>query len=250
MDENNEQKSKEEIKEKDNLVEKEPKENTAEGNKKGTSFDTDKLKSETSNTVNQVKDTIKNVNIKEDSIEAKNFVIEMFSKPVDKIKEVIEDNTGKTFKYAIIIIAIWIIIAVIKRCIGGIFRLTAGDAILTLLKTIIAPVLSILVMSVIALMLVKENKKSLTTIITSITIANIPTVIASIIVMFNYISTSAYKITSPISSFCAVISTVLIFFAIKYLFNKNDSEAIKTFALVEVIYFIISFALSFLGIAI
>lgn len=216
-------------------------------NKKETSFDTDKLKSETSNTVNQVKDTIKNVNIKEDSIEAKNFVIEMFSKPVDKIKEVIEDNTGKTFKYAIIIIAIWVIIEVLKKCFSGIFSLTGGEAILSLIKSIVSPILTILVISVITLMLIKENKKSLTTIITSVTIASIPTIIASIISMFNYISNSAYKITSPISSFCSVITTVLTYFAIKYLFDKNDSEAVKTFVLVELIYFIISFVLSFLG---
>lgn len=251
MDENKEQKANEEVK-KDEKVE--TKENVTENKenktdeKKENSFDKEKLKSETSNTVNQVKDTIKNVNIKEDSLEAKNFVKEMFIKPVDKIKEVVEDNTGKTFKYAIIIIAIWTIVSVLKKCFGGVFSLPGGEAILGLLKSLITPILGILVISIIILMLSKENKKTLTTIITSVTIANIPIIISAIIGMLNFISTSAYKIISPISSFCLVITTVLLYFSIKYLFNKKDSEAIKTFVLVEGLYFIVSFVLSFLGI--
>ena len=39
-------------------------------------INTDALKSEASTTVNQVKDTIKNVDIKKDSIETKGFVLE------------------------------------------------------------------------------------------------------------------------------------------------------------------------------
>ena len=97
-------------------------ENNEEQVKKEGSIDTEKLKSETSNTVNQVKDTIKNVNFKEDSLETKNFVVEMFTKPVEKVKEVVEDTTGKTFKIAIIILAVWAVVAVLKININTSFR--------------------------------------------------------------------------------------------------------------------------------
>ena len=254
MEENKKEKNNETKENKEVNLEKQAgeKENNAknETDKKENSFDTEKLKSETSNTVNQVKDTIKNVNIKEDSIETKNFVKEMFLNPVDKLKEVVEDNTGKTFKYAIIIIAIWVIVALLKRCFGGVFSLPGGEAILSIIKSIITPVLSILIVSVIILMLMKENKKTLTTIITAVTITNIPAVIALIIGMLNYISNQAYKITSPISGFCSVLSTILLYIAIKFLFNEKDSEGVKKFAIVEAIYFVIYFALSFLGISI
>ena len=214
-------------------------------------FDTERLKTETASTVNQVKETFKNVNIKQDSIETKNFVIEMFLKPVDKIKEVIEDNTGKTFKYAIIMIAIWVLAIVIDECfkIKG-FSYLNGTVIWNLVKTIIVPVISILVISVIILLLSRQNKKSLTTIITSVTIANIPQIISAIISLLIYASYQAYKIILPISTFCTLMTTVLTYFAIKYLFDKNDSDSIKTFALVEVIYIIMGFILSYLGITI
>lgn len=215
--------------------------------KKENSIDTEKLKNETSNTVNQVKDTIKNVNIKQDSLETKNFVVEMFTKPVEKIKEVVEDTTGKTLKYAIIILAVWIIVALLKRMFGGVFSLPGGEAIWSLIKAILTPALGILVMSVVILLFSKENKKSLTTIISTLTIANIPVVIGSIITMLNYTGNQVYKITSPISTFLSLITTVLTYFAIKYLLGKEDNEAIKSFALVEAIYLVVSFAVSFLG---
>ena len=148
MEENKENKQQEEIKEETKTVEnkteevkdekkktenkteeiKEKVENKAEEKKEG-SFDTEKLKSETTNTVNQVKDAIKNVNIKQDSIETKDFVKNLFVKPVEEIKKVVEDNTGKTFKYAIIIIAIWTIIKLFRLCFSGVFKQTAGAAI-------------------------------------------------------------------------------------------------------------------------
>lgn len=221
-------------------------ENNEEVKKEG-SIDTEKLKSETSNTVNQVKDTIKNVNFKEDSLETKNFVVEMFTKPVEKIKEVVEDTTGKTFKYAIIILAVWIVVAVLKKIFSGVFSLPGGEALWGLLKSILTPALEILVMAVIILLFSKENKKSLTTIISTITIAKIPVVASSIITMLNYAGNQVYKITSPVSTFCSLIATILTYFAIKYLLGKEDDEAIKSFALVEAIYLVVSFAVSFLG---
>ena len=94
----------------------------------------------------------------------------------------------------------------------------------------------------------KEKKKSLTTMITAVTVAQIPVIISALISLINLLSSSAYKITSPISSLCSAISIVLTYFAVKFVFNKKDEEAIKTFVLVEVIYIVVAFILSFIGI--
>ena len=91
-------------------------------------------------------------------------------------------------------------------------------------------------------------KKSLTTMITAVTVAQIPVIISALISLINLLSSSAYKITSPISSLCSAISIVLTYFAVKFVFNKKDEEAIKTFVLVEVIYIVVAFILSFIGI--
>ena len=79
-------------------------------------INTEELKSEASNTVNQVKDTIKKVDIKKDSVETKGFVMEMFKNPLDKIKDVAEDAKGKYLKYAIIALVIWVAEKFISRC--------------------------------------------------------------------------------------------------------------------------------------
>lgn len=52
--------------------------------KKKREVNTEELKSEASTTVNQVKDTIKNVDIKKDSIETKGFIAELFKDPLGK----------------------------------------------------------------------------------------------------------------------------------------------------------------------
>ena len=149
---------------------------------------------------------------------------------------------------AIIIIAIWTIIKLFRLCFSGVFKQTAGAAIWAIVRAIITPALGIIVLAVIMLMLNKEKKKSLTTMITAVTVAQIPVIISALISLINLLSSSAYKITSPISSLCSAISIVLTYFAVKFVFNKKDEEAIKTFVLVEVIYIVVAFILSFIGI--
>ena len=86
------------------------------------------------------------------------------------------------FKYAIIIIVIWVVAELLNRCftIGPIWGLSSlGSSLMSVIKATIAPICSILVMSIIVLVMNSKNKKSLTTIITTVTTANIPLVIAS-----------------------------------------------------------------------
>ena len=66
-------------------------------------IETNELKSEASNTVNQVKETIKKVDIKKDSIETKGFITELFKDPLGKIKEIVTKDSGKFLTYSIII---------------------------------------------------------------------------------------------------------------------------------------------------
>lgn len=245
MSENNEQNKTEEIKEK---VKQEEKTENKQETKKNEA--TEELKKEASNTVNKVKDTIKNTNIKEDTLETKKFVTEMLTRPASKLKEVVEDTTGKTLKYAIVILAIWVIAAFVNTMFSGIFRMSGGAALWAIAKAIVAPVIGIIAFSVIVLLFSKDNKKSLTTIISTITIAKVPRVVATVVLMLNHIPGQIYKITSPISVFCTVLTTILLYFSVKSLLNKDDDEAIKAFVGIEAIYLIIDFVLGFIGISI
>ena len=99
-------------------------------------INTEELKSEASNTVNQVKDTIKKVDIKKDSVETKGFVVEMFKNPLEKIKDVAEDTKGKYLKYAIIVF-------VISMFLSMLYYLWIGRSILSLL-TFISMIITLL----------------------------------------------------------------------------------------------------------
>ena len=212
---------------------------------------TGELKKEAGNTVNQVKDTIKNTNIKEDSIETKKFITEMFSKPATKLKEVVGDKSGKTLKFAIIILVVWIVVGVVNRMFGGAFSEKNGAAMLwNLCRGALVPVLSVGVFSVIILLFQKENKKSLTTIFSTVTIAHVPTVFAKVILLLNHIPGEIYRLTSPISAFCTVATIILLYFSTKHLLNKDDNEGIRTFIGIEIIYEIVALLLGFINISI
>lgn len=211
---------------------------------------TEEIKKETVETAKQVKDSIKNVDIKNDAKEATGFVSAMFKDPFAKIKEIVEDKENKNLKLAIIFIVIWTVAVFIKALAAKYWSFSAVFRnVLSLIKTIIAPVLGILVLSAIVYFMNKKEKKSLATIITSITIAKIPTILASVISLLTIFSVSAYRITSPISSLCSVVTIILTYFTIKAIFNEEqNSKFLKTFVIIEAIYYVAYLIISFLEI--
>lgn len=220
-----------------------------EENKEQT-VNTEELKRETVDTVNQVKETIKNVDIKNDAKEATGFATSMFKDPFGAIKEIVNDDSNKHFKTAIIFVAIWTIVVFIKALslkhwsFDALFR-----NVLSLVKTIIAPALGIVVFSAIMYFMNKENKKSLVTVMTAVTTAKIPVIAASVISLLTLFASSAYKITSPISSLCSVISVVLTYFTAKTIFaEEENSKFFKKFVAIEAIYYVAYILISFLEI--
>ena len=211
---------------------------------------TEEIKKETVETAKQVKDSIKNVDIKNDAKEATGFVSAMFKDPFAKIKEIVEDKENKNLKLAIIFIAIWTVAIFIKALAAKYWSFDAlFRNVLSLVKTIIAPTLGILVLSAIVYFMNKNEKKSLTTIITSITIAKIPKILASVISLLTIFSYSAHKITSPIASLCSVVTTIITYFTIKAIFNEEqNSKFLKTFVIIEAIYYVAYLIISFLEI--
>lgn len=214
--------------------------------------DTEELKTETSNAVNQVKDTIKKVDIKKDSIETKGFIVDMFKNPLEKIQEIVTKDTGKFLTYAIIIIAVWTIAELLVECfsLGNIWGyMHIGSSILSIIKIAITPILSILAMTFIVFIMNTKNKKSLTTVVTAITAAKIPVVIASVLSILRILSSQIGIITSPITKLCSVVSIILMYFATKSIFGiDKNSDFIKKFVMIEAIYYVVYIVLTFLGI--
>lgn len=221
-----------------------------ENQKEEKIVDTEELKKETAETVNQVKDTIKNVDIKNDAKEATSFAKKMFSDPFGAIKEIVNDSSNKQFKTAIIFVVLWTVAVFVDAFFAkywsfrGLFK-----NVLSLVKTVIAPALGIVVLSTIIYIMNKENKKSLITTITAITIAKIPVVVAAVVGLLDIIGSGIYKITSPFSALCSTISIVLTFFAAKQLCGEEEcSKFIKKFVVIEGIFYIAYIVVSYLGI--
>lgn len=226
--------------------------------KKDFTIDTENLKNETSSTIDQVRETIKKVNLKEDTEETKGFLLEFFKNPINKIKDIANaDNTY--FKTAIVLLIIWTAAELIQNLyyvidlssIANFFRYGFFDSILSIIMATISPVLGIVVFSLIVLVMNKERKKSLSSIIAAVTLAKIPTILAAVLNILVIISSQVSRITGPITSLCYVISTVLLYFGIKELYLKEDDNSfIKTFITIEAIYFVARFILSFMKISI
>lgn len=214
-------------------------------------IDTEELKSETVNTVKEVKETIKNVDVKKDALETKGFIKEMFTNPLEKIKNIVDDNGNKFFKHAIILIIVWIAAILLKEIFASSYLWKYGvfKHILGIIKSVIAPVLGILTMSIIMLVLNKQNKKSLTNIVSAVTAAELPLVIASVVNLLTIISSSISAFTVPFYKFCSIVSILFMYFVAKNIFAESEnSKFIKKFIIIEAIYYAVYFVFTFLGI--
>ena len=227
-------------------IEKKNKENSkTENNKKenNKTVNTEKILKETTETINEVKDQVKGSfkkeELKNSAKETTNFIVGMFKNPIEELKKIADDTTNKNFKYAVILAIVWILAVVILRIYYSSLSWNVFKYLLPLIKSAVAPVLSILVLSVTILALNKNKDKNLITVMSVVTAAKLPIVIASVISLLRLISTKVTTVTSPFSSLCTVISTVLVYFGAKFVLGeKDDKSYIKKFVAIESIYYI------------
>lgn len=202
------------------------------------SVDTEQLKNETKETVNKVKDSIKNVDLKKDAKETKSFLKEMFSNPFEAVRRVAEDGENVLSKVVFLMI-IWIAASVI----AGIITImkygkysSIGNNLMDFISYILGPILYILVPAIIILIMNKQNKKSLITIISTLTIAAVPTIINEIIDIIEGLVSGITIISSPISTMFSAIALVLTYFGMKDLFGeKEDKSFIKKYAIIKLL---------------
>ncbi len=211
----------------------------------------EEIKKETSETVKKVKETVKNVNIKDETLKTKGFIKEMFKNPVNKIKEIANEDT-KYLKTAIFILVIWTIAVFIKSTYSTIYYWGFSRVfsnLLDVIKAILVPILGVIVYSVIIFILNKNEKKSLTNIISTVTATQLPLAIASIVSLLTIFSYEIVNLTTAFTKLCTVITIVLSYFGYKELLkDNNDSTFIKKFVLIQICYYIVYIILTFLGI--
>ncbi len=225
-----------------------------ENENKETAVNKEEIKEETVKTAKEVKETIKNVDIKKDAKATTGFITEMIKNPLTRLKEIANDKDNKDFKYAVVLAVVWLIVNAILdlssySSLDSFFAYRFTNHFLSLIKTMIGPIVGIIVMAIIVFAMNKKNKKSFMTILTSITAAQIPVIVADILGLLLLISMSISKLLTPFSMFCTVISTVFTYFAIKALFGEEDNtKFLKTFIIIQAIYYVAYLIISYLEI--
>lgn len=231
-----------------------------ENNQNQNSVNTDEIKNQTVNTAKQVKETMKNVNFKEETMVAKNTVVSMVKDPIGTVENVAEDKENKFFKTTLFLIIVWAIVGLLDRIflgieMKGIYEEDLGFVFenyifkLATLWAILKPVLIIGVYSIIAFALNKNNKKQIPEVASVVSVAYLPVIVGAIIGLFNILSDELYKIIDPIQSILSTATIVLLYFGLKKVFNENDDKKfIKTFVVIVAAYELVSFILQFMKI--
>ena len=92
----------------------------------------------------------------------------------------------------------------------------------------------------------KDKKKNFLAVVIAVVVAKLPVVVASIVSLLSSVSSEVAKITSEFSGFCSVLSTVLLYFAIKALYKEeNDDKVTIKFIITMAIYYGVALILSF-----
>jgi hypothetical protein len=219
-------------------------------------IDTDEIAKETANTFNnvkdQVKETFKKDELKNNAKETKNFIVGMFKDPIGELKNIANDSTNSSFKYAVITVIIWMLAILIYQVwYYTKYHYKFFSDILDIIKVVASPVIVVFVLSLIIFIFNKNKDKSLTTIISVVVAAKLPLAISDVVDILRIIGSKVYIVLNPFSRLCTVISTILIFFGIKFIFNDEDEkELFKKVIIIEGIYYIASILIGLLDITI
>lgn len=199
-------------------------------------IDKEQLKSETKDTVNQVKENLKAVNINEEAKATQGFLKEMLVTPFETVEKVAtgEENA---FRRAIVLLIIEVAAVVISSFIStatlSYYGFMSGlkYILLSALRTVVA----VAVPAIVILVMNRNNKKSLTTILSAIVVARVPSICAAVLGIISAFFLKLGLIISPITTALSALTIVFSFVAMKTLFDEDNEKFIFKFAIIKVI---------------
>lgn len=218
--------------------------------KEEQTINTDELKKEASDTVGKVKDTIRDLKIKDETMNARNFMKDMVKDPISKTSEISKDEDNKFLKTSLFMVIVWMLAKLLYSTLAYSKFSSFGRNILSIIKSTISPLCIVLTLTLIIFVLNKKHKKSLTTVLSTVVTVYMPMVVASLVNLLYLIDYQMVKVTTPVTTLATFITVVLSYFAMKDIFEEEtELESFKKFVLVEVIYFAVAIVISFLGIS-
>lgn len=187
----------------------------------------------------------------------KNFFTDFFKTPWLEIKNVAANHKPYLI-IAIIILAVWVVAGLIGGIITVAERYSASSFLSMesfmqlsmssasiILTAILEPIVIVALVSALVFLFMKERKNFLG-VATTITVSYLPVAVASVISLLGYAASEIQKLTNQFSSFCSVLSTVLLFFAIRAIYEESDDNRVTIkFIIVMAIYYAVAFVLSF-----
>lgn len=215
-------------------------------------IDKEELKNQTKETVNQVKETVKNINFKEDAKATKGFVLELISKPVTTIKNIVAEKENH-FSSAVILMICYIVLSIVYYM--TLLSQYNKFKLMPAIQATISPVLYLLSFTAAVFLFGGKNKKNITTIISALAIAMTPMIaIEALSVVYGIF---VYKLDISIignlitilNSGLRILSATLMFTAIKELITSEESEdsTFRKFAIIITVAFAILEVFNLIG---
>ena len=119
----------------------------------------EEVKQETVKTFNEAKEKMKNINFKEEAEAGKGLLKKLWKNPVETIKEIAADTENKTFKIALLLVAVWAVIELVNMILYYAASPYADFEFLPTLKVTLEPVLRVLAMTL-AVYIVNNRAKT------------------------------------------------------------------------------------------
>lgn len=225
----------------------------------------EEVKKETAEPIKEVQQNVKNSNIKNEVNDITVFFKNFFKSPIEEIDKVAKSSKNQFLKISIIILVVWLVAHFIIAVVNvfqsyslvsslyysfGTFLRNSVNNVFSVIKSVVTPFISLAVLCGIIYFVTKNKKKSFMNVVTSVVVAKIPVILSTVVSILGIFGSQTYNIINTFSGFCSIISTVLVYFAIKSLHEeKDDNIAIKKFVVVMGIFYIVKFVVSFFGLS-
>ena len=181
----------------------------------------EELKEETKQTFNKVKDEIKDANFKAETIEATNFVKDMFMDPVGAVKNVSNEVGPKLITVIMLVIGV-MLSNLLKNIMWAFGNSNIFDSLWEIITSLTSGVCIILVPAFIAYVFNRNSDRSLLTSISLMAMANVPTIFVNVLTALTRILPKLAGIVGVLNQGLEVAHVVLTYFALKTFCKEED----------------------------
>jgi len=214
------------------------------------------IMNESAEAVSQIKNVVKNVNIKEETANAKGFFTDMFSNPIGAIRS-IPASGGKHLNIALVVVAIWVVASFINALFSTFFVRLFGwnfanflQQIARVVTSTISPIFIVLALSAATYLFFKDKIGKFMPLVITIAIASAPQAIATVLRIITLLIPGSFAVVGSINALLYLISIVLVYFGIKAFSDEGDESFFKKFVLIQCVYFAARIVLNAFGILI